>query len=179
MFSRRREFPSATTDESISLSYVVYSTEIRNMYPVYRIVDVQLNSSVNCDFSCMVVLQLCRMKVSIYTCENVCKTILDDDYLVSERRWEPSTAAAWHTSSYNEYSRRLLTNTLHWADNSLLCNKNGSCGQCVRHSEAVNNSSTRSTPWVKKTRHQTLAHNFTNYYPIFELLSLLDSVGNL
>jgi len=24
------------------------------------------------------------------------------------------------------------------------------------------------TPWVKKTRHQTLDHNFTNYYPIFK-----------
>ena len=24
-----------------------------------------------------------------------------------------------------------------------------------------------TTPWVKKTRHQTLGHNFTNYYPIF------------
>jgi len=24
------------------------------------------------------------------------------------------------------------------------------------------------TPWVKKTRHQTLGHNFTNYYPIFK-----------
>ena len=36
-----------------------------------------------------------------------------------------------------------------------------------------------STPWVKKTRHQTLAHNFTKYRPIFKILSLLDSVGNL
>jgi len=24
-----------------------------------------------------------------------------------------------------------------------------------------------TTPWVKKARHQTLGHNFTNYYPIF------------
>jgi len=31
----------------------------------------------------------------------------------------------------------------------------------------------------KKTRHQTLAHNFTKYWPIFKILSLLDSVGNL
>ena len=31
----------------------------------------------------------------------------------------------------------------------------------------------------KKTRHETLAHNFTKYCPIFKILSLLDSVGNL
>ena len=31
----------------------------------------------------------------------------------------------------------------------------------------------------KKTRHQTLAHNFTKYWPIFKILLLLDSVGNL
>ena len=31
----------------------------------------------------------------------------------------------------------------------------------------------------KKTRHQTLAHNFTKYWPIFKILSPLDSVGNL
>jgi len=31
----------------------------------------------------------------------------------------------------------------------------------------------------KKTRHLTLAHNFTEYWPIFKILSLLDSVGNL
>ena len=37
----------------------------------------------------------------------------------------------------------------------------------------------RSTQWVKKTRHQTLAHNFTKYWPIFKILPLLDSVGNL
>jgi len=31
----------------------------------------------------------------------------------------------------------------------------------------------------KKTRHQTLGHNFTNYYPIFKIFSLPDSVVNL
>ena len=31
----------------------------------------------------------------------------------------------------------------------------------------------------KKTRHQTLAMNVTKYWPIFKILSLLDSVGNL
>ena len=31
----------------------------------------------------------------------------------------------------------------------------------------------------KKTRQRTLAHNFTKYCPIFKILSLLDSVGNL
>jgi len=31
----------------------------------------------------------------------------------------------------------------------------------------------------KKQRHQTLAHNFTKYWPIFKIFSLLDSVGNL
>ena len=31
----------------------------------------------------------------------------------------------------------------------------------------------------KKTRHQTLGHNFTNYYPIFKNFSLADSVVNL
>ena len=36
-----------------------------------------------------------------------------------------------------------------------------------------------TTPWVKKTRHQTLGHNFTNYYPIFKIFSLTDSVVNL
>ena len=36
-----------------------------------------------------------------------------------------------------------------------------------------------TTLWVKKTRHLTLAHNFTKYLPIFKILSLLDSVGNL
>jgi len=39
---------------------------------------------------------------------------------------------------------------------------------------------TTTTPWVKKkTRHQTLSHNFTNYYPIFKIFSLKDSVVNL
>ena len=36
-----------------------------------------------------------------------------------------------------------------------------------------------STPWVKKTRHQTLGYNFTNYYPIFKIFSLSNSVVNL
>jgi len=37
-----------------------------------------------------------------------------------------------------------------------------------------------TTQWVKKTRHLTLAHTFTKYWPIFKILSLLDSVvGNL
>ena len=31
----------------------------------------------------------------------------------------------------------------------------------------------------KKTRHQTLSHNFSNYYPIFKIFSLADSVVNL
>jgi len=31
----------------------------------------------------------------------------------------------------------------------------------------------------QKTRHQTLGHNFTNYYPIFKIFSLADSVVNL
>jgi len=31
----------------------------------------------------------------------------------------------------------------------------------------------------KKTRHLTLAHNFAKYLPIFKILSVLDSVGNL
>ena len=31
----------------------------------------------------------------------------------------------------------------------------------------------------QKIRHQTLAHNFTKYQPIFKILPLLDSVGNL
>jgi len=31
----------------------------------------------------------------------------------------------------------------------------------------------------QKTRHQTLGHNFTNYYPIFKCFSLTDSVENL
>ena len=31
----------------------------------------------------------------------------------------------------------------------------------------------------QKTRHQTLGHNFTNYYPIFKIFSLIDSVVNL
>jgi len=30
-----------------------------------------------------------------------------------------------------------------------------------------------------KKRHETLGHNFTNYYPIFKILSLADSVVNL
>jgi len=30
-----------------------------------------------------------------------------------------------------------------------------------------------------KKRHQTLGHNFTNYYPIFKIFSLSDSVVNL
>jgi len=31
----------------------------------------------------------------------------------------------------------------------------------------------------QETRHLTLAHNFTKHLPIFKILSLLDSVGNL
>jgi len=36
-----------------------------------------------------------------------------------------------------------------------------------------------TTLLVKKTRHLTLAHNFTKYLPLFKILSLLDSAGNL
>jgi len=31
----------------------------------------------------------------------------------------------------------------------------------------------------KKTRHQTLGHNFANYYPIFKMFSVADSAVNL
>jgi len=31
----------------------------------------------------------------------------------------------------------------------------------------------------QKTRHQTLGHNFNNYYPIFKIFSIADSVVNL
>ena len=31
----------------------------------------------------------------------------------------------------------------------------------------------------KKTRHQTLGHNFTKYYPIFKIFSLANSAVNL
>ena len=37
----------------------------------------------------------------------------------------------------------------------------------------------QTTLWVKKTRHLTLAHNLTKYWPIFKIFSLLDSEGNL
>jgi len=53
----------------------------------------------------------------------------------------------------------------------------------------------RSLPWAQcliayfdaamlytvsqKTRHQTLGHNFTNYYPIFKIFSIADSVVTL
>jgi len=37
----------------------------------------------------------------------------------------------------------------------------------------------RSLHGESKKRHLTLAHNFTKYLPIFKILSLLDSVGNL
>jgi len=40
-------------------------------------------------------------------------------------------------------------------------------------------SSHRTTPWVKKIRHLTLAHNLTKYWPLFKILSLSDSVENL
>jgi len=43
----------------------------------------------------------------------------------------------------------------------------------------LSNAFSGNTLWVKKTRHQTLAHNFTKYWPIYQILSLLDSVGNL
>ena len=36
-----------------------------------------------------------------------------------------------------------------------------------------------TTPWVKNTRHQTLGHNLTNYYPIFKFFLLVDSIVNL
>jgi len=42
-----------------------------------------------------------------------------------------------------------------------------------------NNSSHNIYTVSQKTRHQTLAHNFTKCGPIFKILSLLDSVGNL
>jgi len=31
----------------------------------------------------------------------------------------------------------------------------------------------------QKTRHQTLGHNFTNYYPILKIFSLADLAGNV
>ena len=31
----------------------------------------------------------------------------------------------------------------------------------------------------QKTRHQTLGHNFTNYYTIFKIISLADLIVNL
>jgi len=48
-----------------------------------------------------------------------------------------------------------------------------------RATETIRLSSCCCSPWVKKTRHQTLSHNFTNYYPIFKFFSLKDSVVNL
>ena len=44
------------------------------------------------------------------------------------------------------------------------------------HEDTVNDKLHRES---KKTRHQTLGHNFTNYYPILKLFSLADSVVNL
>jgi len=40
-------------------------------------------------------------------------------------------------------------------------------------------SKTDYTPWVKKRRHYTLVHIFAKYWPIFIILSLTHSVGNL
>jgi len=48
----------------------------------------------------------------------------------------------------------------------------------LQHSQACGVVSQIYTVSEKK-RHLTLAHNFTKYWPIFEILSLLDSVGNL
>jgi len=51
--------------------------------------------------------------------------------------------------------------------------------QVVLEKRPSNVYSSSTTPWVKKTKHLTLAHNFTKYWPIFKILSPLDSVGNL
>ena len=45
--------------------------------------------------------------------------------------------------------------------------------------EITPNSQSKYTVSQKKTRHLTLAHKFTKYWPIFKFFSLLDSVGNL
>ena len=51
--------------------------------------------------------------------------------------------------------------------------------ECPRNLSARSWKVLESTLWVKKTRHQTLGHNFTNYYPIFKIFSLADSVVHL
>ena len=52
------------------------------------------------------------------------------------------------------------------------------CGVC--NNGVGSNSLQCTTRWVKKkTRHQTLAHNFTKYWPIFKILFLVDSLVNL
>ena len=65
----------------------------------------------------------------------------------------------------------------------------GECGQChvvsvflfviAKHYILLAILCRLSTLWVKKTRYLTLVHNFTKYWPIFKLLSLLDSAENL
>ena len=42
-----------------------------------------------------------------------------------------------------------------------------------------NNKTVSKYTVSQKTRYLSLTHNFTKYWPIFKILSLLDSVGNL
>ena len=91
-----------------------------------------------------------------------------------------STASCHNDKPYSTFSR-------HWPCWDAQCGNDTLCGfflctlLITRMATLLWSgfSSIGSTLWVKKTRHLTLAHNFTKYWPIFKILSLLDSVGNL
>jgi len=52
-------------------------------------------------------------------------------------------------------------------------------GSVSTKNESIHHHASFYTVSQKKPRHQTLSHNFTNYYPIFKIFSPADSIVNL
>jgi len=81
-----------------------------------------------------------------------------------------------YTNSHRQsWSRQILVDKdqrhIHWHQLHI--------SHLVQHSTVNINPFCQSTLRVKKTRHQTLVHNFAKYWPIFKILSLLHSTWNL
>jgi len=76
------------------------------------------------------------------------------------------------TGPFQGYPMEYHANDTLWQQTYSLIKKQNCCQFFLLKADwslpvIINWLSSRTTPWVKKTRHQTLGHNFTNYYLIF------------
>ena len=87
--------------------------------------------------------------------------------------WRFLTVTALHKSAY------LLTHLLSLHKGVTNASAYQPIGRYRRSKHRKSTTSLKLHCESQKTRHLTLAHNFTKYLPIFKILSLLDSVGHL